>query len=71
MMHVGDTGRFIDAAEDQGYLWYGTVTAIDEHDRLTVTDKYDNTSVTIKADLVRFVPDQPQDVGPQYWPPRS
>ena len=53
---VGDTGRFIDAAKDQGYLWYGTVTAIDEHDRLTITDKYDNTSVTIKADLVRFVP---------------
>lgn len=68
---VGDAGKFTYGDEGGGYLYEGTVTAISETGRLEIRDT-DNSPVTlIMADQVIFEPVQPQDVGPQVWPPGS
>jgi hypothetical protein len=68
---VGDAGMFTYASDGQGYLYDGTVAAISETGRLEIRG-YDGSPVTlIMADQVIFEPAKPQDVGPQYWPPRS
>ena len=69
---VGDAGSFTYGDNvGGGYRYDGTVTAISETGRLEIRDTDHSPITLIMADQVIFEPVQPQDVGPQVWPPGS